>query len=153
MGGSGTNCSSLKMIEVNEASRSDFHEIAIHPFFSDLDHAKVMQKAYPGTKPLLIILAGSFYRHNTHLVPIPPFERVLPCRHADADYFWFSDRNQVERQGDAPPEDIPECDGARAVCLMQDVERFVIPEDFVWNIEKAMRPNHERGASGGRSRG
>jgi len=48
-----TNRPSTKMIEFNEASRPDFDEIASHPFFSDLDLAKVLRRAYPGTNTLL----------------------------------------------------------------------------------------------------
>jgi hypothetical protein len=47
------------MIEFNEASRPDFDEIALHPFFSDLDLAKVMGRMYPGTEALFIVAGES----------------------------------------------------------------------------------------------
>jgi len=50
----GTNRSSMKMIEINEASRPSFDEIASHPFFSDLDFGKVANYGYPGTSTLVV---------------------------------------------------------------------------------------------------
>lgn len=47
------------MIELNEASRPDFDEIALHPFFSDLDMENVLRRVYPGTNALLTVAGES----------------------------------------------------------------------------------------------
>lgn len=44
----------MKMLEISEASRANFDEIASHPFFSELDVQKVLSKEYPGTTTSLI---------------------------------------------------------------------------------------------------
>lgn len=45
---SDTDPNSAKMLEINEADRANFDEIASHPFFSGLDFARVLRKGYPG---------------------------------------------------------------------------------------------------------
>ena len=43
-----------KMLQISEANRAGFHEIATHPFFSGLDMAKLLNKGYSGmTTPLM----------------------------------------------------------------------------------------------------
>jgi serine/threonine protein kinase len=56
---SGTNRSFTKMIEIDEASRPNFDEITAHPFFSRLDHVKVLQGGYRGTSTLSILARES----------------------------------------------------------------------------------------------
>lgn len=45
---SDTYPNSAKMLEVKEADRANFEQIASHPFFSEIDMAKVLRKEYPG---------------------------------------------------------------------------------------------------------
>lgn len=62
---SGTESPPTKMIEISEASRATFDEIAAHPFFSDLDIAKVLRKEYQGTRTCSI-LANPYRQPRTH---------------------------------------------------------------------------------------
>jgi len=56
---SSTDHSSVKMIEIEEASRADFDEIAAHPFFSNLDVVRVLNRGYPGTTIFSILARAS----------------------------------------------------------------------------------------------
>lgn len=50
---------------------------------------------------------------------------------------WFSGDRLVGEQDENLADDAFEHDG---VYLIQDMDRYVIPEGFVWDVQKAMRP-------------
>lgn len=62
-------------------------------------------------------------------VPVPPFESALPCWHKCVEDSWFSG----DRLVGGLDEDL--ADGG----LERDVDRYVIPEGFVWDVQKVMR--------------
>jgi hypothetical protein len=45
----------------------------------------------------------------------------------------------VNEGGEPLPECDPEYDEMRAVCLSSDVDRWVMPKDFVWDLSRAGR--------------
>lgn len=111
-----------RMIEIRESSRATIDEIAAHPFFSELDMERVLNKGYP--------------------VPLPPLETVLPCRHACVEDKWFSRRGSSEGADKYPSTGVSE-HSVQQSGLMQDIDQFIIPESFVWNLDEEIR-RHER---------
>jgi hypothetical protein len=122
---------SLKMVEVNEASRATFDEMASHPFFSELDMNRVLINDYKGTS-LPQILPENSHRCNVRIGPTPPLEEVLPCKHEPVEKAWFSMHSRTERGSEPLSED-----SEQSQFVTQDLDRVVIPEDFVWEINEA----------------
>lgn len=135
LSGGDTNCPSTKMIEISEPSRATFDEIASHPFFSDLDLAKVSRREYQGASTPFDPRENP-YQHNLRTVPIPPFHTVLPCWHTNADKDWFARHSQVN-EGESTPEGGFELDEMQAVGLTSDIDRWLMPDDLVWELNKA----------------
>lgn len=52
--------------------------------------------------------------------------------------FWYSNHGEGEEEGETLPDDVLEHD-ERALCLTRGMDRYVIPEDFVWDISKAVQ--------------
>lgn len=71
------------------------------------------------------------------IVPTPPFHSVLPCRHTNADKHWFSRYTRTNERRESAPEGDFERDEIRAVGLTSDMDRWLMPEDFVWELNRA----------------
>ena len=90
--------SSTKMLQIGEAYRANFDEIASHPFFSQLDMAKVIDKGYTGTTIPLI------YRHRTPTDATIQFRSLRWKKSCPADtQTWMrsGSRNTRTRMGGA----------------------------------------------------
>lgn len=132
----------MKMIEIREASRATIDEMAAHPFFSELDMERVLDKGYPGKSAIPLLWTGNPHPCDTCAVPLPPLETVLPCRHTCVEDNWFSKRGYSEGPDKYPSTGVSE-HNIQQSGLMQDIDQFIIPESFVWNLDEEVR-RHER---------